>query len=312
MGLTLVIAIQVFDAPNEVKSLIAAANPMGLLLTPLTLGFFAWLHRPANIVASNLLFVAGLLMAAAAFAQNLNAYLILLILSAIFGVQALPMMAHMYAENYPPNKRGSYFSISFMFLGTATLVSSLVFGKLLDMDASNYTLILGTLGLAGIAMGISVRRIPSSAIHKDSTQNPLKNLAYAFTDWKFGIMLLSYTFVGLGNLMIIPLRIEYLLKPEYGIAASVTMVSWLILGLPAIIRFVSAKFWGRLFDSVDFMILRMAINAIQMVSIVIFFSTKNMWLLGFSTALNGFAMGGGTLSWNLWVTKFATKERTAG
>lgn len=28
-------------------------------------------------------------------------------------------------------------------------------------------------------------------------------------------------------------------------------------------------------------------------------------------ALNGVAMGGGTLSWNLWVTKFAPQERTA-
>ena len=49
----------------------------------------------------------------------------------------------------------------------------------------------------------------------------------------------------------------------------------------------------------------------QMVSIFIFFSTKNFWVLGVATALNGFAMGGGNLSWNLWVTKFATKELTA-
>jgi len=311
MGLTLVIAIQVFDAPNEIKSLIAAANPMGLLLTPLTLAFFAWFNRPANIVASNLLIAAGLLMASAAFAQSLYVYLILLILSAIFGAQAFPMMAHIYAENYPPNKRGSYFSVSFMFSVTATLVSSFVFGRLLDTDVSYYTIVLGTLGLAGIITGLSVRRIPSSAVHKASTQNPIRNLAYAFTDWKFGVMLLSYMFVGLGNLMVMPIRIEYLLKPEYGIIASVTLVTWVTLGLPAICRFVSAKIWGRLFDSVDFVLLRMTINAMQMVSILIFFSTKNIWILCLSTALNGFAMGGGQLSWNLWVTKFAPKERTA-
>ena len=80
MGLTLVIAIEVFDAPNEVKSLIAAANPIGLLITPLTLGFFAWLSRPANIIASNLLFLSGLCIGAAAFSPSLNVYLILLIL----------------------------------------------------------------------------------------------------------------------------------------------------------------------------------------------------------------------------------------
>ena len=87
MGMTLVIAIKVFDAPNEVKSLIAAANPIWLIITPLTLGFFAWLSRPANIIASNMLLLSGLCIAAAAFSTSLNVYLILLIMSAVFGTQ---------------------------------------------------------------------------------------------------------------------------------------------------------------------------------------------------------------------------------
>jgi MFS family permease len=311
MGLTLVIAIEVFDASNDVKSLIAAANPMGLMLTPLTLVLFTWLKRPANRIASNLLLAAGVCLAAAAFSQSLTPYLVFLILSAVLGTQAIPLMAHIYAENYPPNKRGAYLSISFMFSVAATFFFSALFGKLMDVDISYYSLVLGVLALACLLSGFSVSRMPSSPIHKESTQNPLRNLSYAFTDWKFGIMLFSWMFVGLGNLMVMPLRIEYLLKPEYGIAASISMVTWLTLGLPAICRFVSARFWGRLFDSIDFMVLRMIINALQMFSIVIFFSTKNYWVLGFATALNGIGMGGGNLSWNLWVTKFATRERTA-
>jgi MFS family permease len=311
MGLTLVIAIKVFDAPNEIKSLIAAANPMGLLLTPLTLGFFAWLSKPANLVAGYLFIIAGLFLAAAAFSQSLNTYLILLILSAVFGAQAIPMMAHIYAENYHPNKRGAYFSKSFMFSVTATLFSSFLFGELLDLNVSYYTVVLGSLSLASIICGISISRMPSSIIHQGSTQNPLRNLGYAFTDWKFGVMLFSWMFVGLGNLMVMPLRFEYLLKPEHGIVATISMVTWITLGLPAICRFASAKVWGRLFDSIDFMILRMIINMLQMVSIFVFFSTKNIWILGLAAALNGVAIGGGTLSWNLWVTKFAPKERTA-
>ena len=311
MGLTLVIAIEVFNAPNEIKSLIAAANPIGLLITPLTLGFFVWLNRPANIVASNLLFLSGLCVAASAFSQDLHTYLILIILSAVFGTQSLPMMAHIYAENYPPNKRGTYFSTSFMFSVASTLIFSLAFGWLLDLDISFFTVVLGVLSLASFLSGISMRRMPSSSIHQGSTQNPIRNLGYAFTDWKFGIMLLSWMFLGIGNLMANPLRIEYLLKPDYGIAASISLVSFITLGLPAICRFFSAKVWGILFDRIDFMILRMWINGIQMVSIWIFFSTQSIWVLAFASGMNGVAMGGGTLSWNLWVTKFAPKERTA-
>lgn len=311
MGLTLVIAIEVFQAPNDIKSLIAAANPMGLLLTPLTLGLFAWLKRPANLAASDLLLASGLGLAGAAFSQSLNSYLILLILSAVVATQAAPMMAHIYAENYPPNKRGTYLSTSFMFTVVTTLGFSYAFGRLLDFDISYYTVVLGSLSVASFVSGIAIRRMPSSPIHRQSNQNPLRNLSYAFTDGKFGILLVSYMFVGLGNLMIMPLRIEYLLVPDYGIAASISMVTWLTLGLPAICRFLSVKVWGHLFDNIDFMILRMIVNGMQMVSILVFFSTKNLWILGFSAALNGFAMGGGNLSWNLWVTKFATQERTA-
>ena len=311
MGLTLVIAIEVFDAPNEVKSLIAAANPIGLIITPLTLGFFAWLRRPANFVASNLFYLSAVCTAAAAFSPSLNIYLVLLILAAVFATQSVPMMAHIYAENYPPDKRGTYFSTSFMFSVTATFIFSLLFGKLLDLNIANFTWVLGSLSLASFLGGLAMRRMPSSPIHQQSTQNPIRNIGYAFTDWKFGIMLLSWMFLGLGNLMANPLRIEYLLKPEYGVAATISMVSFLTLGLPAICRFLSVKFWGILFDRIDFMILRMLVNTLQMVSILIFFSSKNLWILGFATGLNGIAMGGGTLSWNLWVTKFAPKEKTA-
>jgi hypothetical protein len=82
-GLALVIAIEVFKAPDGIKSLIAAANPIGLLFTPLTLGFFSWSNRPVNKIAGNLFILSGLCIAASAFSQSLLVYLILLILSAI-------------------------------------------------------------------------------------------------------------------------------------------------------------------------------------------------------------------------------------
>jgi predicted MFS family arabinose efflux permease len=310
-GLALVIAIEVFKAPDGIKSLIAAANPIGLLFTPLTLGFFSWSNRPVNKIAGNLFILSGLCIAASAFSQSLLVYLILLILSAIAATQAIPLIAHIYSENYPPHKRGTFLATSLMFSVTSTLVFSLLFGKLLDYDVSYYTTVLAVLAIASLVCGLSVRRMPTSIVHKHSNRNPLRNLGYAFTDWKFGVMLLSWMFVGLGNLMITPLRIEYLLVADYGIQSSIVMVSWLTLGLPAICRFVSVKFWGRLFDSIDFMILRMIINSLQLISIILFFSTQNFWILSLAAMLNGIAMGGGTLSWNLWVTKFATRERTA-
>ncbi len=311
MGLALVIAIDVFNAPYFQKSLIAAAHPVGLLFTPITLGLIAVLHKRASKVASLLLFGSAISISVAAFAQSLNAFIIPLLIAAFLGTQSIPMMAHIYVSNYPSNKRGRYLSTSFMFSVASTLVFSLFFGHLLDLDSNYYSTVLIGISIATAVCGFAIGRMPSTEIHQKSSQNPLRNLSYAFTDLRFGVMLLSWMFLGLGNLMIMPLRFEYLIKPEYGIMANTLMVAWLTLGLPSIFRFLSAKFWGRLFDSMDFMPLRMILNTMQMISIVIFFTTNNIWLLSFSAILLGMAMGGGNLSWNLWVTKFATQDRTA-
>ncbi len=311
MGLALVIAIEVFDAPYLQKSLIAAAHPIGLLFTPLTLGLIAVLNKQASKVASILLFASAASIAVAAFADSLTSYFVPLLLAAFLGTQSIPMMAHIYAANYPSNRRGRYLSTSFMFSVATTLVFSLFFGYLLDLNHNYYSTVLASLSIATLVCAFAIGRIPSTIIHQESAQNPLRNLSYAFTDHKFGVMLLSWMFLGLGNLMLMPLRFEYLIKDKYGIVASTLMVAWLTLGLPSLFRFLSAKFWGRLFDSMDFMPLRMILNTMQMISITLFFTTTNMWVLNFSAILMGTAMGGGNLSWNLWVTKFATEERTA-
>ncbi|MBH52918.1 MAG: hypothetical protein CMI18_01050 [Opitutaceae bacterium] len=310
-GLALIIAIEVFQAPNTVKSLIAAANPSGLILTPLTLGIFAWISKPAGKIARILMIGAGIAFLTAGLTSNLNVYLIMLIVAGILGTQMIPLLTHIYAENYPPNKRGTYLSLSFRYSVVSALLFSIIFGHLLDLDTAYYTIILGSLSLACVISGISVGNIPTTEVPEKSNRNPLRNMSYAIRDWKFGIMLFSWMFSGLGNLMVMPLRFEYLLQPEYGIEASNLLVAWITLAIPAICRFLSAKFWGRLFDDIDFMILRTLLNAMQMISILLFFKTTNIWALGVLTALNGFAMGGGNLSWSLWVTKFAPKELTA-
>lgn len=310
-GLALIIAIEVFQAPNTVKSLIAAANPIGLILTPLTLGIFAWISKPAGSIARIFMIGAAIAFFIAGMTSDLNVYLIALISAGILGTQVIPLLTHIYAENYPHNQRGTYLSSSLRYSVVSAFLFSIIFGQLLDLNEGYYAIILGNLSVACVISGISIGRMPSTVIHQESNRNPLRNMSYAFTDWKFGMMLFSWMFSGLGNLMIIPLRLEYLLQPQYEIEASKLMVAWITLALPAICRFVSIKFWGRLFDSIDFMILRSILNTIQMVSIYLFFKNSNLWALGFLAALNGFAMGGGNLSWNLWVTKFSPKGLTA-
>jgi MFS family permease len=49
------------------------------------------------------------------------------------------------------------------------------------------------------------------------------------------------------------------------------------------------------------MILNLAFGA----GVLLFFITSNTWVIGAGSALIGIAFAGGSIAWNLWVTKYA-------
>jgi hypothetical protein len=67
--------------------------------------------------------------------------------------------------------------------------------------------------------------------------------------------------------------------------------------------------WGWLFDNYNFFAIRTTLNGLFLVGIILFFTTKHMWLLMLGGGVFGLAMAGGNIAWNLWVTKFAPPER---
>lgn len=311
MGLALIIAIQVFDAADSVKGIVAAAGPLGLFLNPVSLSVFCRLKYSANKIAAYLFFISGALMFVASSSWSLTSFLVPTCLAFCLAAQVIPLVVHIWTSNYPSNKRGSYMAVCMMFSIGCTLAYSLYCGWLLDRDLQYFRFVLGGIAIAYLIAGFALYRMPAIELSRGASQNPIKNLSYAFEDRKFGLMLLGWMFLGFGNLMVLPLRFDYLLREEYGIEASKLMVSLLTLGVPAFFRFASSRFWGALFDRINFMLLRLVLNIIIMVAIALFFLSKNFWVIGFSSALFGIAMGGANISWSLWVTKFATPERTA-
>lgn len=307
----MIVAIEVFRAPDTIKSVIAAAGPLGLLFTPLSLSLFSRIGKPASKMAAYIAWASAVLMGIGAFAGSLNGFLVSVCLAFALSMQSMPLLVHVWTSNFPSNKRGSYLAVSMMFSIAATLVFSHLGGALLDKDLEWYRPLLMMIAVAYATMGWAVWQIPSTAISQRESQNPLRNLSYAVSDWKFGVMLASWMFLGMGNLMVLPIRFEYLLQPEYGIEASKVTVSWITLGVPAVFRLLTSRFWGAMFDRVNFMALRMVLNAMILTSIVLFLSTKELWLIFVSAAVLGTAMAGANISWSLWVTKFAPPERTA-
>ncbi len=310
-GFALIIAIQVFDASNSVKGIVAAALPIGLFLNPLSLSLFSRLGFSASRIASVIAIVSGGLLVWASFADDLLGFLIPTCLAFAVQAQLSPLLVHVWTGAYPANRRGSLVAGSIRFSILSTLGFSALGGWMLDRDLDLFRVILLVIATSSILMAFAIFRMPSTPVSRKSALNPLKSLGLAITDWRFGVVLCSWMMLGFGNLMVLPLRFEYLLQPEYGIEASKIMVTTLTLAVPAIFRFATLKFWGALFDRMDFLILRMILNGLIMASIILFLTTKNLWVIGLSAAMLGTAMAGANIAWSLWVTKYAPPDLTA-
>ncbi len=309
-GFALVIAIGFFQAQDWVKGLVAAATPFGLLFNPISLSFFVKSGWRAGSIASVLAVVSGALMLAGSFADSLWGFLVPVCLAFAVSAQTMPLLVQIWTSNYPSDKRGSYLSISLMVSIFAAFVTSVSGGWLLDRDISMYRWVLIALSFGYFMTGVALSQIPTTPLRRGVAENPLRNFGYVVEDKKFGLMLLSWMFLGFGNLMVLPLRVEYLLQPEYGIEASKLVVMMATIGVPAFFRFISSRMWGYLFDHIDFMILRAVLNVLIMISIGLFLTTKDLWVIFSASAVLGTAMAGANISWSLWVTKFATPERT--
>lgn len=309
-GFALVIAIGYFEAPDTVKSVVAASAALGLLFNPISLSVFSKLQIAANKLAAGVACVSGCLMLLASFAESLLGFLVPVCLAFTIASQSMPLLVQIWTGNYPSNKRGAYLSISMMMTVGAAFACSLLGGWVLDRNIDDYRWILVGLSAAYFVGGFAISQMPSGPLARGVAENPLRNLAYAIEDKRFGMMLVSWMFLGFGNLMVLPLRVEYLLQPEYGIEASKLTVMMATLAIPAAFRFLTSRLWGYLFDHIEFMVLRMVLNGLIMLSIILYLTTTNLWVIFTAAAVLGTAMSGANISWNLWVTKFATPEKT--
>jgi hypothetical protein len=118
-------------------------------------------------------------------------------------------------------------------------------------------------------------------------------------------------FMGFANLMMLPLRVEYVSNERYGIflgPLAITMVTTII---PAIVRLLMIMPFGWAFDKLSFFAMRILVNGVFALSIVSFFLGKSMTGLVIGATLFGLAVAGGDVLWNLWTIKFAPPGRVA-
>jgi MFS family permease len=111
--------------------------------------------------------------------------------------------------------------------------------------------------------------------------------------------------------MMLPMRVEYLANPRYGLALSPGEIAFLIGVVPNSARLLLSPVWGWLFDRMNFFVLRVTLNVGFALGILAFFTSDSVTGLVIGAIIHGIANAGGDVAWGLWVTKFAPPNRVA-
>jgi len=307
----LLVAIRVFDADETMKQFIPAGLGIGFLLSPIGLSLANRLKVPISSIISALwLLTAGALFGMIV-SPGIIAFVACVACAQILASQAIPMMTYLYSANYPSSKRGSWLSTTFLISSFVGIGFGYLGGELLDRDVGNYPVVLGAGVLGALGAAFASYRIPSETATSLRARNPITSMTIAGKDRLFVLMLVAWMLMGIGNLMTIPLRVEYLANPRYGINASNAQVSALLISTVLAFRLLSTKIWGFLFDRVNVVSIRVTLNLLFMGSLAFFFFTDNLWIMGIGCAFLGLAFGGGGILWNLYVTKIAPPDQIA-
>lgn len=309
-ALFLLIAVQFFEASATSKAIIAAGPFVGLLLAPLALQAVSKLQIPVSRAITYIYIVSGLCCFIAAASPAYIGFLIGVIGFSIFVCVTPPLSLAMWRQNSPDQSRGGVYS-RLMKWG---IVSKIAIGFLLSLwlgdDITRFWLVPVLFGCFLFLAAYCVYQIPSDPPEKNGRLSVPQQFSLIWQNKTFGILLGIWMLFGFASLMTLPLRTEYIASGAEFIAYSPMYVVLLIDVIPSTCRLLAIPIWGKLFDKINFLFIRIAINFLFGLSIFLFF-TPVFALQIASAILFGLAQGGGSLAWNLWVTKYAPPERTA-
>lgn len=224
---------------------------------------------------------------------------------------AVPLMTQVYQENYPAARRGHFFSRTIMIrIGVAALFSELA-GQAFSRHLDQFRILLLVFAAAFGLAAFHLRRCPSLPLHHSGSLNPFVSLRYVRQDRLFRSILVAWMLMGFANLMMLPLRVEYLAGPQYGLSLTTAEIAFLVGVVPNSARLLLSPLWGWLFDRMNFFVLRVTLNVGFALGILAFFTSNSIQGLLLGAVIHGISNAGGDVAWGLWVTKFAPHNRVA-
>ena len=307
----LLIAVRYFTAGAVAKGVIAGAGSLGLLLSPLVVSVTMGLGWPTAKAASRLVGLGAVGFFVAALFPAQPVFIMGCVVGMASSAMIIPLLTQMYQENYPELQRGRLFSRTVIIRIATAAVFAKVAGDALTGNIQRFPWLLLVFAAALAFASFCLARCPTRALVPDGVAHPFRAMRFAREDLLFRRTLICWMLMGFANLMMLPLRVEYLANPKYGQTATVETIALLTGVVPNLARLVLSPIWGYLFDHMNFFALRVTLNLGFAIGILTFFLTGSLEGMIAGAIVYGISNAGGDVAWSLWVTKFAPPERVA-
>jgi hypothetical protein len=307
----LLIAMQHFAAGAVAKSLVAGAGSVGLLLSPVAITLVQRWRWNTTLGVARFLALGAACCVLMAVVPKLWLYVPACLIAMTLSSAIIPLMTETYHHNYPAEARGKLYARAYMLRIGGAMLFAWVGGWFLDWRPNYFPVVLLCVGSAFAGAAWCARRIPSGPLHDHGAAHPLHALRFVREDRVFRQTLIVWMFMGFANLMMLPMRVEYLGNPRHGLAKSAAEIAFLTGVVPNLARLVMNPVWGWLFDRMNFFALRTTLNCGFALGILAFFTSDTTTGLIVGAIIYGISNAGGDVAWGLWVTKFAPPGRVA-
>ncbi len=308
----LLIAVKHFHAGATAKALLSIGGSIGLLCGPMVVGLAERLQLPAARLASHLAAAGGVCLMVMAAVPTQGVFIAFGMLSMALTSAIIPLMTQVYQDNYPESVRGRLFARALMIRIASALLFGAGAGWLLDRNLGAFRALLVGFGAAHFYSSWCFAQLPSRPIRPSGSSHPLRAFRFVREDALFRWTLLCWMLMGFANLMMYPLRVEFLANPKHGSKLDVGEVALYVVVVPNLVRLMLSPLWGWLFDRMNFFVMRIVLNLGFALGIVCFFlSPDDRTALLMGAVVFGASNAGGDVAWGLWVTKLAPPDCVA-
>ena len=309
---SILIANRVFEASGLAKATLVALPSLGLLLSLFVVQAVRRSGLSANSMLALIFALSGVGFTISSFAgDRFELYMFGMVIALITLTLNLPLFSQIYQRHYPDKSRGRLYSITAFMRKAYAIGTAFLFGWLLTKSLDYYPLLLRIYAGASFMMAACVLAVENVTLSRSRRVKLFDAFRHAGEDLRFRNLLISWMILGTGNLLSFSLFVEYITNKQYGFDLSEGHVSIITTVIPETCFFIFVLVWGRLFDRMDFYVLRCILNVLFATGIVFYFMGDGLWALYIGIALHGVAKAGGNVAWSLWVTKFADAENVA-